>query len=280
MQVSGMGVFSLDHEDGEEQHELDFAHAEAPAMYDRLTYLRSLRAVADKHEVTYMPKPDAGAWGSGTHMNMSIESLSGKNLFVTGAGDDRVGTQLVKQFAAGLLRHAPALAALTCPVPSRWVSTHQLSRSGPGRLRRDAAPGSAVIQMTAPEIIRTPATAHRQTSWRKTNATAGAVAPTSRMRQPAQSGSHCRRGPRGMVSTFALALVIPVLPPPGRLLGRTLPAPGKVARGRRSRPAGPRRHVSCPWRPRLGTERPGPGSAAAGFATAPGPDGRRSGRAG
>lgn len=123
MQSSGMGVFSLDHEGGEGQYELDFAHADALTMCDRLTYLRlMLRAVAERHGavVTYMPKPDAGAWGSGAHMNLSLETADGANLFVTGAGADRAWTPLAKQFTAGLLRHAPALTALTCPTVNSY----------------------------------------------------------------------------------------------------------------------------------------------------------------
>jgi glutamine synthetase len=124
MQTSGMGVFSLDHEGGEGQYELDFAHADALSMCDRLTYLRLLlRQVADKAGavVTFMPKPDAGAWGSGAHMNMSIESLdTGENLFVAGSGAEREWQPLARHFVAGMLEHAPALAALTCPTVNSY----------------------------------------------------------------------------------------------------------------------------------------------------------------
>ncbi|HST67423.1 MAG TPA: glutamate--ammonia ligase [Mycobacteriales bacterium] len=124
METAGMGLFSLDHEGGEGQYELDFAHADALAMCDRLTFLRLLlRQVADKAGavVTFMPKPDAAAWGSGAHMNMSIESLeTGENLFVAGRGDERAWQPLARHFVAGLLEHAPALAALTCPTVNSY----------------------------------------------------------------------------------------------------------------------------------------------------------------
>src|SRR5262249_44429497 len=83
--ASDFVLFSFDHEGGNGQYELDFAHADALTTCDRLTYLRLLlRHAADTvgAVVTYMPKPSAGAWGSGAHMNMSLESLDGENLFV------------------------------------------------------------------------------------------------------------------------------------------------------------------------------------------------------
>lgn len=70
--------------------------------------------------VTFMPKPDAGAWGSGAHMNMGLESPDGTSLFVTGSGEGREWTPLARHFVAGLLRHAPALTALTCPTVNSY----------------------------------------------------------------------------------------------------------------------------------------------------------------
>jgi len=125
MQASDFGVYSLDHEGGEGQYELDFAHSDALTMCDKLTYLRLLlRRAAEEcgGAVTFMPKPAATAWGSGAHMNMSIESLEdGRNLFMSGkAGRPREWQPLALQFAAGLIRHAPALAALTCPTVNSY----------------------------------------------------------------------------------------------------------------------------------------------------------------
>lgn len=124
MEASGFDLFSFDHEGGEGQYELDFSHAEALAMCDRLVYLRLLlRHVADGLGgiVTFMPKPDIGAWGSGAHMNLSLESAAtGENLFVTRSGGRREWTTLALQFTAGILRHAPALSALTCPTVNSY----------------------------------------------------------------------------------------------------------------------------------------------------------------
>jgi glutamine synthetase len=124
LDASDFGLFSFDHEGGDGQYELDFAHADALTTCDRLTYLRLLlRAAAEESDavVTFMPKPTADAWGSGAHMNMSLESTDGRNLFVD--TDDAGGRRWRPEalgFAAGLLRHAPALAALTCPTVNSY----------------------------------------------------------------------------------------------------------------------------------------------------------------
>jgi glutamine synthetase len=124
MEASDFGVYSLDHEGGEGQYELDFAYADALTMCDRLTYMRLLLRQAASEVggvVTFMAKPATTAWGSGAHMNMSIESLeTGKNLFMSSGEDGRTWEPLALQFAAGLIKHAPALAALSCPTVNSY----------------------------------------------------------------------------------------------------------------------------------------------------------------
>lgn len=125
MAEAGFELFSLDQEGGDGQFELDFSYDEAVASCDRLTFLRlMLRQVAKEHGcvVTFMPKPGRGAWGSGAHMNMSLESLdTGENLF-RGTGPDGAGewSKLALSFTAGVLRHARALAALTTPTVNSY----------------------------------------------------------------------------------------------------------------------------------------------------------------
>lgn len=124
LDASGFGLFSFDHEGGAGQYEVDFAHADVLTTCDRLTYLRLLlRHAADSvgAVVTFMPKPDRSAWGSGAHMNMSLESLDGENLFVANdSAGHRTWQPLARQFVAGLLAHAPALSALTCPTVNSY----------------------------------------------------------------------------------------------------------------------------------------------------------------
>jgi glutamine synthetase len=127
MNALGWGVYSFDQEGGHGQYEIDFAYADALTMADRLTFFRfmtktvaaSLGAVA-----SFMPKPFAGDFRSGAHFNMSLaDAGTGRNLFDPagpgpGALARRHGIEvpdLTLNFVAGLLEHAPALTAVSCP---------------------------------------------------------------------------------------------------------------------------------------------------------------------
>ncbi|NEQ44499.1 MAG: type III glutamate--ammonia ligase [Leptolyngbya sp. SIOISBB] len=121
----GWDVYSFDHEDANGQFETDFAYADALTMSDRLTFFRLMaKEIARKHGyfASFMPKPFANRTGSGAHYNMSLADMeSGKNLF-----EDRTDprgcqlSQLGYQFLAGILRHAPAICAVTCPTVNSY----------------------------------------------------------------------------------------------------------------------------------------------------------------
>ncbi|MBX5486847.1 MAG: glutamate--ammonia ligase [Mycolicibacterium hassiacum] len=121
MDASGYGLYSFDQEGGEGQYELDFSYTDVLGMCDRLTHLRlMLAALAQKIDatVTFMPRPETGAWGSGAHMNMSLVSTdTGENVFVEADGG---WSKTALSFAAGVLRHASALTALTCPTVNSY----------------------------------------------------------------------------------------------------------------------------------------------------------------
>ena len=125
MQACGFGVFSFDHEGGDGQVEFDFDFAPALQMADRMTLFRLMaRQVAKQHGLaaTFMPKPYTSAWGSGAHFNMSLtDSETGQNLFRD--ADDPRGRGWSKTaygFVAGILRHAPALAAVCTPTVNSY----------------------------------------------------------------------------------------------------------------------------------------------------------------
>jgi glutamine synthetase len=70
---------------------------------------------------TFMPKPFGGRTGSGMHVHASLWSSSGAELFLE--PDDPRGLGLSKQaysFLAGVLDHAPGLAAITCPTVNSY----------------------------------------------------------------------------------------------------------------------------------------------------------------
>lgn len=121
MDAADYGLYSFDQEGGEGQYELDFSYTDVLGMCDRLTHLRlMLASLAQKMDatVTFMPRPETRSWGSGAHMNTSLVSTTtGENVFVEADGS---WSKTALSFAAGVLRHAPALSALTCPTVNSY----------------------------------------------------------------------------------------------------------------------------------------------------------------
>ncbi|MBT5413849.1 MAG: type III glutamate--ammonia ligase [Rhodospirillaceae bacterium] len=121
----GWEVHSFDHEDANSQFEFDFAYSDVMTMADRYTLFRMMMkecARAYGWEATFMPKPYADRTGSGAHFNMSFESLeTGEN--VMGDESDPRGCGLSKlgyHFLGGVLKHAPAVVAVTCPIVNSY----------------------------------------------------------------------------------------------------------------------------------------------------------------
>ena len=125
MNQRGWDVYSFDHEDANGQFETDFAYTDALTMSDRLTFFRLMtKEIARQHGyfASFMPKPFANKTGSGAHYNMSLADIqTGRNLFE--AADDPRGCHLSTlgyQFIAGVLRHAKAICAVTCPTVNSY----------------------------------------------------------------------------------------------------------------------------------------------------------------
>jgi glutamine synthetase len=125
MQETGFGVFSFDAEGGDGQYEFDFDYAPVLEMADRLTLFRLMVKQIAKDLglfVTFMPKPYTAAWGSGAHFNMSlVDTETGQNVFRD--SEDARGRGWSKAaygFVAGILRHAPALAAICTPTVNSY----------------------------------------------------------------------------------------------------------------------------------------------------------------
>ena len=125
MRECDFGAFSFDHEGGDGQVEFDFDYAPALVTADRMTLLRLMAKQIAKQVglmATFMPKPYTEAWGSGAHCNMSLTAVDGgQNLFRD--PEDRRGRGWSKTaygFTAGILRHAPALAAICTPTVNSY----------------------------------------------------------------------------------------------------------------------------------------------------------------
>ncbi|MBM4427548.1 MAG: type I glutamate--ammonia ligase [Chloroflexi bacterium] len=116
---------------------------------DLLLYKYIIKNVARKHgkTVTFMPKPIFGDNGSGMHVHSSLWK-DGKNTFFDEKGYAGL-SQTAKYYIGGLLKHAPALLALTSP------TTNSYRRLVPGY---EAPVNIAYSQRNRSAICRIPAT--------------------------------------------------------------------------------------------------------------------------
>src|SRR6476469_1994972 len=102
------------------QAEIDLRFDSLVKMADKMMmYKYIVKNVASRHHktVTFMPKPLFGDNGSGMHTHQSIWK-DGKPLF---AGKEYAGiSQMCLYYIGGILKHAPALAALTNPTTNSY----------------------------------------------------------------------------------------------------------------------------------------------------------------
>jgi glutamine synthetase len=102
------------------QCEIDMKFSPLVEMADKLLkYKYVIKNVANRHgkTATFMPKPLFGDNGSGMHVHLSLWK-GGQNLF---AGDGYAGMSKAAMNAiGGILKHAPALLALTSPTTNSY----------------------------------------------------------------------------------------------------------------------------------------------------------------
>ncbi len=121
MQKAGIPVEKHHHEVATAgQAEIDLRYDSLVSMADKMMmYKYIVKNVAKRHlkTVTFMPKPLFGDNGSGMHTHQSIWK-DGKPLF---AGKEYAGmSQLCLHYIGGILKHAPALAAITNPTVNSY----------------------------------------------------------------------------------------------------------------------------------------------------------------
>ncbi|MXR51799.1 type I glutamate--ammonia ligase [Halovenus sp. WSH3] len=122
LQEMDFEVEASHHEVAEGQHEIDFKYDDALTTADNIVTFRSVvRAIAAEHDLhaTFMPKPIPRINGSGMHTHLSLFTEGGDNAFHD--EDDEFNlSDTAKQFLAGVLEHAPALAAVTNPTVNSY----------------------------------------------------------------------------------------------------------------------------------------------------------------
>jgi glutamine synthetase len=118
---------------GPAQQELTVNHAPLLTAADRQLMVReTVRGVAYQHGLvaTFAPKPFPDQAGSGCHIHLSLWR-DGRNLMHDPSGVLGISS-LGRSFIAGILTHAPALLAITCPsvnsyrrlAPNMWSSAY------------------------------------------------------------------------------------------------------------------------------------------------------------
>ncbi len=120
MNQLGWANYANDHEDANGQFEQNFRHADALTTADRVVFFRYMvHTLAQRAGMTatFMPKPFTNLTGNGLHLHASLwDAASGTELFA-GSSDPRgLGlSEIAYHFIGGILEHASALAAVTCP---------------------------------------------------------------------------------------------------------------------------------------------------------------------
>ncbi|MFW5981649.1 MAG: type I glutamate--ammonia ligase [Halanaerobiaceae bacterium] len=117
LELMDFDVEASHHEVAPGQHEIDFKYSDALRTADNITTFKFVtKSIAMEHNLhaTFMPKPIYGECGSGMHVNQSLFK-NGKNVFCD--EKDELGlSQIAYYYIGGLLKHAPALTAITNPV--------------------------------------------------------------------------------------------------------------------------------------------------------------------
>jgi len=121
LESMGFDIEASHHEVAQGQHEINFTYDDALSTADNVATFRSVvRAIAAEHDLhaTFMPKPIPRINGSGMHTHFSLFA-DGENAFHD--DDDEFSlSETAKQFTAGILEHAPAIAAVSNPTVNSY----------------------------------------------------------------------------------------------------------------------------------------------------------------
>ena len=116
----GWGVYQCDHEDANGQFEVNFDYTDALTTADRIIFFKMATSqIAKKFGAiaTHMPKPFSDRTGSGLHVHYHLaDAETGQSLFEDENDKRGLGcSELGYHFIGGVIHHARALCAVTCP---------------------------------------------------------------------------------------------------------------------------------------------------------------------
>ncbi|MGW2572467.1 glutamine synthetase family protein [Streptomyces sp. NPDC001537] len=118
----GLGVVTGNHEFDGGQYEINLTHSAALDAADRaFRFKAAVKELARKEGnlATFMAKPFGDAGGSGFHLHLSCNDADGQNAFDDPAGSYGLSAT-ARNAIAGILAHAPALAALANPTVNSY----------------------------------------------------------------------------------------------------------------------------------------------------------------
>lgn len=122
LEEMGFEIEASHHEVAPAQHEIDFKYDEALKTADNIqTFKMTVKTIAKRHGLyaTFMPKPKFGISGSGMHINMSLATKEGKNIFADENG--KIGlSDDAYHFIAGIMKHARGMSAITNPLVNSY----------------------------------------------------------------------------------------------------------------------------------------------------------------
>lgn len=123
MKAVGIDVYQIDHEDANGQFEINYTFEDCLSSCDHYVFFKMAASeIANDMGLicSFMPKPFANRPGNGMHMHMSLGDGK-RNLFMDkNDPQDMQLSKLAYQFMAGILKHAPALAAICAPTVNSY----------------------------------------------------------------------------------------------------------------------------------------------------------------
>ncbi|MET8048076.1 glutamine synthetase family protein [Streptosporangium sp. NPDC005286] len=130
LETAGLEPESWLPEYGDGQFEITLRPAPGMVAADRAVLLRELvRDLARRrgHSVTFVPLADPAGVGNGVHVHFSLREVGGGPVMFDAGAPGRLSSTAAR-FAAGILRHAGAVVAVTAPsvgsylrlTPHRW----------------------------------------------------------------------------------------------------------------------------------------------------------------
>ncbi|MDX3732899.1 glutamine synthetase family protein [Streptomyces caniscabiei] len=117
-----IGVTNGNHEFDGGQFEINLTHSDALSAADRsFRFKAAVKELARKEGrlATFMARPFNDAGGSGFHLHLSCDDEQGRNAFDDPAGRHGL-SDTARHAVAGVLAHAPALAALANPTVNSY----------------------------------------------------------------------------------------------------------------------------------------------------------------